>query len=222
MLQRTNNGKAPHLDSLTLKQVRVSPSQSLTALKLLAPTQKLYCQGKQLILDLFVQTEFYYEGILSNTGSLTIDGRLRWRETDISINECDAMGPSQPHHWFLRGLTLRLIQTPISWKDLQKLRQAPLILEGGFKQSFLSDLEDPNAPKLIMKEGSLEEALQTASPYPVLQLKDRWGACADLWMNYGQGHLIAFHEPSPTREDIQRKSLFKRQLASEINWKKIC
>jgi len=38
--------------------------------------------------------------------------------------------------------------------------------------------------------------MQLTTPYPLLKLKDRWGACADLWMDYGQGHLISFHDAS--------------------------
>src|ERR1700746_2520133 len=59
LFQQKKIGKTPHADSLMLQQLHVSSAQVMAALKLLAPTQKLYCQGKQLVLDLFGKTEFY-------------------------------------------------------------------------------------------------------------------------------------------------------------------
>jgi superfamily II DNA or RNA helicase len=221
LFQQRLTGRTPHADSLQVKHVHVSPMQVLAAFKLLSATQKLYCQGKQLVMDLFGQAEFYYEATPLKGGELEIKGRLRWRDTDIALSECEAIGPGKPL-WFVRGLTLKMIRTSVTWKRLQELRRAPLILEGGAKQTFLENLdpEDPDSPLIILKGCSSEEISQQAMPYPLLQLKDRWGACADLWMDYGHGHLIAFHDPSPSIKDEQGKLLFRRQLEAEANWEK--
>lgn len=222
LFQQRIIGKTPHADTLQLKQVHISSSQILAALKLLAPLQKLYCQGKQLVIDLFGKTEFYYEGIPLTTNRLEIKGRLRWREIDIALSECEAIVPGKPHNWFVYGLTLKMIHSSINWKRLQELKQAPLILEGGSKQTFLEELnlEDPDSPQLVVKDGSLAEALQPTTPYPILLLKDRWGACADLWMDYGQGHLVAIHDPRPLIKDEQGKLVCKRQPKAEADWEK--
>lgn len=222
LFQQRATGKTPHVNSLVLKQLHISPTQVGTALQLLAPTQKLYCQGKQLILDFYGTTEFYYEGTLLKNNQLKINGRLRWRDTDILLSECAAVGPGKPHHWFVHGLVLKMIHTSINWKKLQELKHDSLLLEGGTKQAFLDDLdlEDSDTPRLVIKEGSLEEAMQPATPYPVLLLKDRWGACADLWMDYGQGHRVAFHDSNPVVKDEYGRLLFKRQLETEANWEK--
>lgn len=222
LFQQRATGKIPYAESLVLKQVHIPPTQVQAALQLLAPTQKLFYQGKQLILDLYGKTEFYYEGIPLKNGQLEIRGRLRWRDTDIALNECEVVGPGKPYHWFVRGLTLKLIHSSIPWKKLQELKRAPLVLEGGKKQSFLDDLdpEDADAPILIVKEGTLEAALKPVTPYPLLLLKDRWGACADLWMDYGNGHLVAFHETHLLVKDKDGGPLFKRQFEAEVNWEK--
>lgn len=222
LFQQRATSKTPHTDSLILRQLHISPSQVLAAFQLLAPTQKLFCQGKQLILDFYGKTEFYYEGIPLKNGQLEIVGHVRWRDTDISLNDCEAIGPGKPHHWFVRGLVLKMIHTSIPWKKLQELKQGPLLLEGGKKQAFLDDLdaEDAESPQFIVKEGSLEEAKQSSSPFPLLLLKDRWGACADLWMDYGQGHLVAFHDSHPVVKDEKGRILFKRQPEVETNWEK--
>jgi len=219
--QQRTKGKTPQTDSLLLRQLHISHSQVLPAFKLLSSTQKLYCQGKQLVIDLFGPAEFYYEALPLQGAQLEIKGRLRWSNKDIALTECDALGPGKPL-WFVHGLLLKIIGTSLNWKRLQELRQSPLILGGGAKQTFLEDLDpnDPDTPKLVVKQGNSEEISQHVLPYPLLLLQDRWGACADLWMDYGQGNLIAFHDPRPTIKDDQGKLLFRRQFEAEINWEK--
>lgn len=222
LFQQKKTGKSPHTETLLLKQVHIPASQVMTAFTLLAPTQKLFSQEKQLILDLFGKTEFYYEGTPLHNGQLQIQGKLRWRDNNIFLSECAAIGAAKPHHWFVHGLSLKLIHTSINWKQLQLLKQGPLLLEGGKKQTFLDDLEpdDPETASLVIKEGTWDEAMQTTAPHPILKLKDRWGACADLWMDYGQGHLVAFHDTRPLIKDEKGHLLFKRQFEMESNWEK--
>ncbi len=212
--QEKINGRSPHLDSLILKQLHVSTSQTQFFFELIAPTQKLFFKGKALVIDLFGKTEFYYEGQL-HKGTLQIEGRLRWKETDISLNECDAMGPGKPNPWFVKGISLKFIQTPISWKQLQQLKHAPLLLEGAAKQSFIQELEeDEESPKLELKQHSIDEVLIQSSPLPILKLKDRWGACADLWIDYGNRAVVPYHDK---RLAISQG---KRQPLAEDAWEK--
>jgi hypothetical protein len=217
--QQRLTGKTPSLDTLRVKQVHVSPSHVSAAFKLLALAQNLYCNGKQLVVDLFGQAEFYYEAYPLSPERLEVKGYLRWRDTLVTLNECEALIPGKPH-WFVRGFTLKAIKTEISWKQLQEARQS-LLLEGRAKQTFLDNLdpEDSDTPQLIVKEGSLAEIQQPLMPYPLLVLKDRWGACADLWMNYGQGLTIACHAPQAVIKD-EKGHFLKRQFDAEANWEK--
>jgi len=82
-------------------------------------------------LDLFGKTEFYYEGIPLKPGQLEIKGRLRWRDTDIALNDCEAIGPGKPHSWFVRGLALKMIHTSVNWKKLQELKAKPNFIGRG-------------------------------------------------------------------------------------------
>ena len=221
LFQKQAFNKTPRLDSLILKQVHIPLAQVFSAFKLLAPTQKLFFKGKQLAIDLFGQVEFYYDAVSSKPGRLESTGCLRWRDKTIALSECEAIGPGKPH-WFVHGISLKMIKTDISWKKLLEARQGPLIFEGTAKQIFLEDFdpEDPDTPQLVIKEGSLEEASQSAIPYPLLVLNDRWGAFADLWMDYGNGQRIAFNDPRPLIKDAQGRLLIKRQLEAEAGWEK--
>lgn len=215
--QQRTTGRSSPLESLKLKQVHISPMQVSAAFKLLAVTQKLYCKGKQLVVDLFNPATFYYEAANLSSGSLEIKGRLRWGQHDLDLRDCDAIGPGKPN-WFVHHFSLKMIQPSISWKTLRELRQASLLLEGTAKQAFLEDLDpkDPDTPQLVFKQGSLEEAIQSTTPYPILILKDRWGAFADLWMDYGHGIKIAFHD---TNSPFKQTPL-KRQREVELSWEK--
>lgn len=208
-------GKTPYVESLWLNQVHVSSLQVQSAFKLLASTKKLYCKGKQLVVDLFGKGEFYYEGSLLEGGKLEIKGHLRWRDTDIDLRECEAIIPGTPL-WFVSGITLKMVGASVSWKRFQEL---PIVLEGGAKQSFLEELdpEDSDAPKLVVKGGTLEEVMQGATPHPILVLKDRWGACADLWMDYGGGQKVAIHDSQTVKNE---KLTIKRQIQAESYWEK--
>lgn len=221
LYQQQATGKTPHKDNYLLKQVHVPASHVQTVFKLLASTQKLFCEGKQLVIDLYGQAEFFYEGTPLEEGKLQIRGGLRWRDTTITLDKCQAVIPGKPH-WFVCGLVLKMIGTFVSWQPLKELKQTPLCLAGGAKQTFLDALDpnDSDEPKLFVKGGSLEEVSQGAAPYPILVLKDRWGACADLLMDYGHSLRIAAHDPRPVIKDDKEKLLFKRQEISEANWEK--
>lgn len=203
--QNKLTGKTPHAESFQLNQVHIFPSQVQAALKILAPTQKLFFQGKQLVVDLYGKVEFFYEAKRLEGGKLEVMGKLRWKEIEIEIPPC--IIPGKPLA-FVYGISLKMMEPAPTWNRLKELKNGPLILEGMAKQAFLDAIDDPDEPKLILKEGAIQET----APHPILQLKDRWGACADLWMDYGNGMKIAYHD--------QEKKNFKRQEKNEIGLEK--
>lgn len=209
-------------DSLVLDALHISPSSVQEALKLLAPLQNLFCQGKQLAPDLYGKTEFYYEGSTLKEGRLEVQGCLRWRETDIPLSSCEAIFPGKPHHWFVKGFSLKMIHTTVNWKKLKELKINPLFLEQDARRVFFDDLntDDPDYPRLVLNECSFEEAVQDLNVYPFLQLKDRWGACADLWMDYGNGFKSPFHDHSKEIKDGHGRAIFKRKMEQEAHWEK--
>lgn len=169
----------------------------------------LYFNGKHLVCDFFGKVEFYYRVEVLEGSKIKVSGRLKWREYDIDIRDCDWIGAGKPH-WFIKGISLKLIATHVSWKRLKQVYQTEnLILSGEEKTDFLEELDpdDPDCPQVVMLGGSLE---QVNEPLPVLVLKDRLGAFADLWMDYG-GQRVAFHD---------HMTKMKRNQNSEKNWEK--
>ncbi len=217
--QQKVSGRSPSMETFLLQQLHISPPQTLAAFQLLSPSQKLFCQGKALVIDLFGRAEFYYEAaLLANNNQLEITGKVRWRDSDFPLSECTALGPGHPP-WFVRGIQLKMIGTSISWKTLRPYRSSPSILEGIETHRFLEkiDPQDPDTPQLIWISSSPSLSF---SPSPRLLLKDPWGAFANLEMDYGQGYRIAFHDRDPSIRDSQGRALFKRLLEEEAKWEK--
>lgn len=222
LYQEKRIGKTPHIDSLLIQQMHVSPSQVEEVFKLFSITQNLYCEKKQLIIDVHEQVKFFYEGTILKNGQLEVMGKLRLRNGDILLTECQCVGQGKFHHWFVRNITLKLIYTSVQWKKLKSLLQSPLLLEGGIKQTFLDELEpdDLDSPQLIVIGGDLTEFSKQTTPYPVLVLKDRWGASADLWMRYGEEQLVLMHDHRSQIKDKNGQLLFQRDSRAELNWEK--
>lgn len=161
---------------------RVPFSQSLEIFTILAGTGQLYLGERSLVCDFFAQVEFLY-----SVKKETIRGFLLSKGQKIDIQECDLICP----YWFIRGIVLKPIAHPPSKKILKEL------LEGKAK---LEDLEGENGTI------EYEEPLQ---PNPVLVLKDRSGAFADLWMDYAN-QRFPYHETKG----------FQRKHEMEKGWEK--
>ncbi|MFI5344609.1 MAG: SNF2-related protein, partial [Chlamydiales bacterium] len=220
--QQRMTGRTPHAETMPLHRIHVSPAEAIPILQLLASAQKLYFGDKQLVADFYGQVQFYYEALVREDQSLAVSGHLKWRETDIPLSECLCIGPGKPN-WFIRGISLKLITTSISWKRLHQIYHShPLILEGAQKTAFLDENEDqdPDSPQIVIKGGSKEEMQQQAIPLPLLILQDRSGAFADLWMDYGHEQKILLQDPCQSIKADQLNITFKRQQATEKNWEK--
>ena len=93
------------------------------------------------------------------------------------------------------------------------------VVQGGVLQRIKGGVERAH-PNLIIESRSVYPASVTLgaspekeplTPYPFLKLMDLRGACADLWMNYGGGKEISFHDP---------RALGWRSLEEEQSWER--
>lgn len=164
--------------SENLTHCHVAYPQTLEALKLLAATGKLLFGQRELVCDFYAPTEFYYQ-----VDAGTITGRIIAQGQDFDIRECDFLCAGPPH-WFIKGIVLKFIQTDVTWMAIRDLLQGKVTLK---------DLEE-DGPKVVFLGNSQEEMKQQREPVPFLVIKDRSGAFADLWMDYGE-KKVACHEP---------------------------
>lgn len=208
--RRKTTGRVPLPDLCFLQSVHISQAAATPLLKRLSQTHRLYFEDQQLIGDFFTKVELYYLISAQPSEKILVEVRLKWGAHDIPLSDCSFLGNGRPH-WFIRGLSLKAIATDIGWKALKKAYETPaFVLEGVEKARFLEDQdpEDPDSPRLVFKEGGDSSSLKsTCEMLPVLVLKDRVGAFADLWMDYGNGHRIAMHDtakPFPRLFDAER------------------
>jgi SNF2 family DNA or RNA helicase len=198
--------------STTPSTFHILSHQTIPVLKLMGATQKLFYQEKQLVADFFGSAQFFYQAISLNTGELEFTGYLKWRETEVALAQCDLIGPGKPH-WFIRGFQLKTIETFIPWKKLKEAyQQKTWQLTGLTKQAFIEsiDPDDLDSPQLKLIGDHIPISI---TPYPLLILKDRSGAFADLWMVYDEVVRVPFH-------DLSVSLSMKRQVEAEKSWEK--
>lgn len=165
---------------------RVSANQSIEALKLLAATGNLFFKGRSIVADFYgkVALSFLVEALSAN--KIKVAGILKWGSHEVSISDCDFIGQGDSF-WFIKGISLKVIETDVSWNEIKRLYQEdPLILEGKSKERFLQE-EHAHIVKI-------EKAPPPCHASPILVLKDRVGAFANLWVDYGEGMRIPFHD----------------------------
>jgi superfamily II DNA or RNA helicase len=212
--QKKLTGKTAQIDSLILHKIHVSTPQSIPILQLIA--SKLYFDKNQLVCDFYGKVDFYYEIVPLPNNKIEVHGRLKSRSSDIPLTECSFIGPGKPH-WFVHGISLKVIATDISWKELQ-LARAPRTLEGSQKALFLEEAQDEGI-EVVIKDASLQEIQQQNDPHPLLILKDRLGAFADLWMDYGNAS-VKYDDPHDIIKGDKGEILFKRLRQAEKGWEK--
>ncbi len=209
---KKTTGRSPDENKVPFNVIHLSPATTPQVLKLFAMSGKLYCHDKPLVIDLFGKTEFYYT-VDTSTAKPVAKGHIKAGAQDFAIESCDFIGRGPPH-FYVKGINLKLIATDISWKDLkaayeEKSRAVPELIEEAEQET--------EAPRVILN-GAL--SIAQPEPLPMLLLKDRLGAFADLWMNYGDDSApIPYHDP---RNNVERNGqpFCKRNMRSEQGWEK--
>jgi superfamily II DNA or RNA helicase len=163
---------------------------------------KFFYKGKKLIADLFTVSDFYYE-----VSGNKVEGKLRMGEKEISMGSCEAIFPG----WFLYGGVLRKLPDEIDHEWIEMVYPHPK--EVADKQFFKTlEKELRGMPTVVWKE---RPELPQVEAYPFLILKDRSGAFADLWMDYGESRQVAVHDTarfswrSPELEKTWEKDLLE-------------
>lgn len=189
------------LRKTTNEKIVIPFSKTRKTLEEIAAHGKLFLKEKEIVIDLYGKADIFY---LATPDS--IQAFIRTSGKEVPLKDCDFICGGPPH-FFIKGIILKWITSDISWKDLKKAYQ------GIYKTALeleLESKEDPEAPQLIASEGySIAEIKE--KPWPVLILKDRTGAFADLWMQYGADRVIFQEEMLPS-------SRRKRQMDLEKAW----
>jgi superfamily II DNA or RNA helicase len=180
-------------ETLPFNEVLIPAAKSNEAIKLLALSGKLQWRGKKLLFDPFASFTFYYELSALKEGQLQVEGK--WQLAGRSVPLCDFAFPGSPPWFVVEGVIVQL-QGAIEWKWIEMVLAGPQLLEGRKKEQFCERFDEEGfdgGPKAVWKTPLPESSEQQILPF--LKLKDRSGAFADLWMDYGQQGVVAQHDP---------------------------
>ncbi len=208
------------LDRNNTFEIPIETREGSNALKLLAATGKFYLGQRQIFTDFFTCVDLFYRLEKLDGKTVRIFAMIKWNDKEFTLHEADIVSQGSPP-WLIKNGILKFFQDNITWKQIKKFINSPLEASIDQLSSFFEDyLEDPSShPKVEDCEGLLLTPEGIPEPLPVLKLKDKTGAFADLYMDYGH-HLVGFYEVARNNLEFNCSEPFKRNLAIEKIWEK--
>ncbi len=178
---------------IALHKIHIQEEAVSSLLPLLGATGRLFFEGKRVIVDPFKKISYRYDIVSLEDGS--------WRATGHIEGGFALIIKTDPP-WVLQDGVLRPLNIKKRW-----LLEEPKQIPASIQEKFTDQLEMEGAPLVRWDIAPLAPIL----PFPCLQLKDRFGACADLWMEYeGKGRVKI--------EDIEKVAWRNRE--EEKSWEK--
>ncbi len=174
-------------------------SSSKLELKNLATKGQLAWNGKKVVLDPFAAMEFFY--LIEASGeNFTVRGKFKIGAREEDLSSCEAV--------FAKGALQHQIFR--FWKEEIDLKW--LISHNLTLMELKRLVEDPDVPTLVWK---CPIPRWKPEPLPILKLKDRTGAFADLWMDYGPfGKVEAGNSPEELfwEKDLLETDFMKKKV----------
>lgn len=183
-------------ETYPFNRVRIPFKRSCEALKLLGSTGHLFWKGRKLFVDPFTKLGLSFEV------DALVKAIVHLGSKQFELSSCDAIFPGDPA-WVIRDSTLQWFSNEVEWS----LIQLCFPLAPPLSKRIAEELEDYE--KVTWKKKIEETPLH--EPMPYLVLKDRTGAFADLYFDYGSLGKVAAHEV---------KSSSWRQIKAEKSWEK--
>lgn len=187
---------------------------SAEAVRRAALAGNLFLEGKKVVLDPFTKLKLVLT-VKVHGEIYSIESHLRGPTQTLPLDRCHAVFAGTPPCVLVGHLLQSLSQ------DID-----PRFLSLSFKgsKSELLDLleeieeEGEDAPEIILPSDVAAEPEETR---PVLKLKDRSGAFADLWTSYARHGDVAIHDPDtyPWRKKEEEKSWEKDLLETDFKAK---
>jgi superfamily II DNA or RNA helicase len=167
-------------DAKASTRVKLPPMRAFDVLKLLGVTGRLFWNGKKLFVDPFSRAKLHL------IAEDTVVGILKIGSNELPLSSCDLLFPGDPAGMICNG-KVQFFDEETDWKVLLKLFPSGTPLT----HSLQEELKE--YPHVLWKKSP--EPLPKEDPTPFLILKDRTGAFADLWIDYGLQGKVAMHDP---------------------------
>lgn len=181
-----------------LAQFHVRAEKALEAIKRLSLTRKLYFNRSKLFFDPFSTLSFDYEA--RQVGAELVELKGKWKSASGSggLEECQWLFLSEPPLVVKHG-TLYAFSGEIEAKWYALVYPQPFRADLAQMQKWQAEWKDdpewaPACRWVSSEPAPLSAAVQ---PLPFLELTDRTGAFANLWMDYGPLGKCLYHDPRP-------------------------
>lgn len=192
-----------------IQKIHIHASATHALFEALCEGEKLYYKDKDLTLDPYARWSLSYLLAPKTADTASIEAMVHLREKVVPFEEFVPPIPGNPP-WLIQGRSLREADCPLSFDTLCQLQKKEYCVARASVRDFLELIEEEDAPqRWLWVDGSLDAWIAGPPPTPMLVLRDRWGACADLAMLY-EGRRIAFHDP-----DIRG-----RRRDAELGWER--
>lgn len=164
-------------------------------IKALGAQGKLFWKGKKVFVDPFTPASFFYE----IDDAFLIHGKVCFGDRKVDIALCEVFPDI-----VIYNFTLHFIDVP--WKWLSLAYPYPKQLDKEFLEKAR---KDPTVPKIHWKK-------KLPDPLPILVLKDKTGAFADLWMDLGiLGRVETQNTEMTAEEQFWEKDLLETDFVKK-------
>lgn len=182
-------------------------------LRTVAQTGNLFFHDKKIVFDPFTKLDLVLTARPLSDERIEITGALQGPTQNTPLSRCQAVFPGIPP-CVLTGLLLQNLRQDIDSHFLLLAFRQPYICSKQELERLIEELkeEGEEAPELLITTDSLLESVPLEEETrPILKLRDRFGAFADLWIAYSRNGEVAFHD----------SSLFHwRKRSEEKGWEK--
>jgi superfamily II DNA or RNA helicase len=184
--------------------LRADDEIALDVLRALAKSKSLFHKGGRVMCDLLVPSKLLYLAELTDDGKAQLKGKVTLGKKEVAIQELDLLMKGEPH-WFLRGFIIKIFRDELSWKWIEKVLEPMPVSKDELKELHedFGEGDIPSAPHLQLADGFSFDAIQEKKKeiLPLLKLRDRYGAYADLWIEYDGKDIVSYHDPSKSFGD---------------------
>jgi len=208
-------------ETQAFNKIRVSKKRGEELLEEIATTGKLFFNGKPLLFDRLTPAELFLL-FSEQDQKILMKGKILWSSKEIDFSELDLVLLLE-HVWGLKGMLLKpLANHKKKWLSPAWIK--PLISHHSISLSKEEtreyfEAQDEDSPRMVKGgEISLEEKPPECLPF--LQLRDRTGAFADLYFDYGFGRTILSYSHEDYIRDEKGKKNLLRQKESEKGWER--
>lgn len=185
----------------------------------LSKTGRLKSLGQKILFDPFTQLELVIEIREVGEDRYLPEGFLVLQGKKDPISKVSAIFPSMPP-CVQYGPLLQKLSKDISFKWLERVYLVGEEIDRITLEGWLEEAKEEGEDTPIFILPKIEK--QHTQSWPVLKLRDRFGAFADLWLDYGPHGQVSFHDSGLSSwrnleaERLWEKDLFETGFKAKI------